>query len=349
VPNPPPISSTAEDGKGTAFSPKISWKLLGLTLLLAVLLAALAFRGVNWREMRRAVSRAHPVYLASAFALLSISYFVRALRWRILLSSMKWITPFTAFWASEMGYLGNCFLPARAGDVIRTVAISRGARISASYALATLLTERIMDVLALALISVASLSAMNGAPSWLLVTTRLAAAAALAGVSGLLIAPQLEQWLRAGLFRLPLRPSFRARLIVLVAEFLLGLRTLRHWGRAPSFGVLTIVIWLMDGLVAITIAGAFDLRVTLAQALLLLAALGLASSIPTTPGYVGVYQFVAITVLIPFGFSRDQALVYIFALQAVTYVVAIVWGGLGLWRTKLIVNEGVRQIRAASE
>ncbi|MCZ2097626.1 MAG: flippase-like domain-containing protein, partial [Anaerolineae bacterium] len=68
------------------------------------------------------------------------------------------------------------------------------------------------------------------------------------------------------------------------------------------------------------------------QALLLLAALGLSSAIPSTPGYVGIYQFVAVTVLVPFGLTQDEALVYIIAFQLVTYVGVTIWGAVGLWR-----------------
>jgi hypothetical protein len=46
---------------------------------------------------------------------------------------------------------------------------------------------------------------------------------------------------------------------------------------------------------------------------------------------VGVYQFVAVTVLVPFGFSRDQALVLVIGLQAVVVGVEIILGTLGLW------------------
>jgi len=45
-----------------------------------------------------------------------------------------------------------------------------------------------------------------------------------------------------------------------------------------------------------------------------------------------VYQFVAVTVLTPLGMFRSQALAQIIVLQAVGYVVVIVWGGTGLWR-----------------
>ena len=39
--------------------------------------------------------------------------------------------------------------------------------------------------------------------------------------------------------------------------------------------------------------------------------MGLASALPSTPGYVGIYQFVAVSVLTPFGFSRTDAIAYI--------------------------------------
>jgi glycosyltransferase 2 family protein len=75
----------------------------------------------------------------------------------------------------------------------------------------------------------------------------------------------------------------------------------------------------------------------------LIAALGLSSAAPSTPGYVGIYQFVAVTVLAPFGFARDEALAFILATQAVNvYAVVIVWGTLGLW------SLGVRSLRGAA-
>jgi hypothetical protein len=61
-----------------------------------------------------------------------------------------------------------------------------------------------------------------------------------------------------------------------------------------------------------------------------LSALGLASAAPSTPGYLGIYQFVAVSVLEPFGLSRSEALVFIVLFQAVVYVVIMVGGGLGL-------------------
>ena len=56
--------------------------------------------------------------------------------------------------------------------------------------------------------------------------------------------------------------------------------------------------------------------------------------------HAGIYQFVAVTLLPPFGFSRSEALAYIIVAQAITYAVVTVWGLLGLWRL------GAQDIRA---
>lgn len=103
---------------------------------------------------------------------------------------------------------------------------------------------------------------------------------------------------------------------------------------AAALAGLTAAVWLIDACVVVQVARAFNLGLALPGALLLLAALGLASAAPSTPGYLGIYQFVAVTVLMPLGFPRDEALVYIIAFQAVSYAVVILWGALGVWRLR---------------
>ena len=120
----------------------------------------------------------------------------------------------------------------------------------------------------------------------------------------------------------------------LLIRFLDGMRSLQNPGRALAFVALTGVIWLADGLGSMLGAYMLRLHLTLPQALLLLAGMGLSSAIPSTPGYVGVYQFAAVTVLTPFGFSKSDALAYILVAQAFNYVVVTTWGLPGLWLSR---------------
>jgi uncharacterized protein (TIRG00374 family) len=303
-------------------------------LLLAGILLLLALRGTDWNEIVRTFQRGQLGYLALASLVLSVSHFSRGLRWRVLLSAEKVIAPATLFWATVVGYLANNFLPARSGDVIRSVMISRVTPLSGSYAFATVVTERIMDVVALVLVSSVALMLLNHVPvpEWLITATRVMALLSVVSVLALFIAPRFEGLLKNLVAWLPLPGSLAARLMGFITGFLLGMRPLRNPGRAARFAALTVLIWLLDAVLAIAVAWAFDLTLRLPEAFLLLAALGLSSAVPSTPGYVGIYQFVAVTVLSLFEFLRHEALVYIIAFQAVSYLVVIVWGTVGLWR-----------------
>jgi len=69
-------------------------------------------------------------------------------------------------------------------------------------------------------------------------------------------------------------------------------------------------------------------------AMLLIVALSLSSALPSTPGYVGVYQFVAVRVLQPFGISPSVAIAFMLVSQAISYAVTGVLGLLAMtWFT----------------
>jgi uncharacterized membrane protein YbhN (UPF0104 family) len=82
-------------------------------------------------------------------------------------------------------------------------------------------------------------------------------------------------------------------------------------------------------------------------ALLLLAGLGLGSALPSTPGYVGIYQFVTVSILAPFGVGHDDALAYSFVSQALGYTVLLLLGLPALysvkdWRQAMAIDETAR-------
>lgn len=311
---------------------KLQWFSIA-TLLLAIILLFLAFRGVDWRQMLAVLQRGRPDYLLLACLTLSVSYFVRGLRWRILLSAEKFVPPVTVFWGTMVGYLGNNLMPARAGDLIRPVVLGRNTNLSKGFILGTILAERGIDLVAVVLISMGVLASLKNPPEWLPNATQVTAGLGLTVLMGLFLVPHYEKLLVDTLTRLRWLPdAFRAKAVFILQRVLLGMRAFQHPIRAVSFAGLTVVVWLIDAYAVILVGHALELSLILPEALLLLAALALSSAIPSTPGYVGVYQFVAVSALPAFGFSRGEALAYIIAFQAMAYSVVILWGFLGLWQ-----------------
>jgi len=327
----------------TTRKPISRWLLL-LTLLLTGLLLFLAFHNVAWDDMLTTARRAQGSFLLLAAAVYGVTYLLRGLRWHLLLSADSVVPRLTAISASNVGYLGNSLLPARAGELIRVVLIGKSSAVSASYALATVVTERVSDAGILILLSLVALQTVKNIPEWLTAASRITALLVVVGVVVFLVIFHYEARIMQLLDRLPLAGHVRARLGLRIQQFLQGARALQNLERMLGYAVLTALIWLLDILFAIFIADSFQLHLALPEAILLLTALGLSSAVPSTPGYVGVFQFVAVTVLVPFGFMKSEALVYILTYQLVTYIVTIILGLLGL----LQIQIKLRSIPAAS-
>jgi uncharacterized protein (TIRG00374 family) len=120
--------------------------------------------------------------------------------------------------------------------------------------------------------------------------------------------------------------GLRERLLVWTAQILAGLRVFHDGGRLMRFGAMTVVIWSVDTAALMVAGAAFGLNFTVTVASLLLCGLGLGSAVAPTPGYVGTYQTVTVTILGPFGISRDAALAFALVSQAMAYVVVVTLG-----------------------
>jgi uncharacterized protein (TIRG00374 family) len=215
---------------------------------------------------------------------------------------------------------------------VRSFLISRRSALSTTYVLTTALSERLMDVIALVLWSSLVLLGMDPKPRWMEDLSRTMAIVAGLGAVAILVLPHTGEWLEKLIEKVPLPTAPRERLIRLTHQVLLGLRAFHDWKRLAGFVALTIVIWLSDAAGTMAGAHALGLEIRFPVALLLLTALGLGSALPSTPGYVGIYQFVAVNVLAPFGMSKDNAMAYILVAQALAYIVVIAFGLPGLYQ-----------------
>jgi uncharacterized membrane protein YbhN (UPF0104 family) len=199
--------------------------------------------------------------------------------------------------------------------------------------LTTALSERMVDAILLVLIGAWALVGLPSKPEWIARAAIPLAVAGTAGAVAIALLPFLAPLWKWTLARLPLPPGIREKLDHLFQQVVLGVRSFHSVRRLGGFFGLAAVIWFADGVIAVVAARALDLSLPFPIAFLLIAGLGLSSALPSTPGYVGVYQFVAVTVLTPFGFRRDDAIAYILLFQAMQYVVITFWGLLALWVT----------------
>lgn len=281
--------------------------LAGKTVLGLALTAALLWwvlrdvePGAVWNEVRRA----DPWLLLGMIATATVSFLLRAARWRVLLlPAFPGVGLRARFGATCIGFAANNLLPARLGEIARAYALTRASAVGLSPSLASLVVERAFDTLVLAFflflaMSLPGFPAGEGSGLLLLRRTALLGAGGFATAFVLLwlMARHPEPTLRlfehtAG--RL-LTPRITDRAIRILAAFIRGLGALH---RPPLFFeavVWTLAVWLCLALSIWLGLLAFGIdRPGPAGSLFLQAVIAFAVAIPASPGFFGVFEAAA--------------------------------------------------------
>ena len=308
--------------------------LLIFTLLFAAVLLYLTLRGLDWVAFWDTIRTGHYEYFFVIASMGAINYFIRSLRWSIFLRADRKIPFRFIFWANMIGYMGNSYLPARAGEFIRSGYLGTATGLGASFVFATAMAERLLDLIALVLIGTICLLWQGHIPPSVFYAVQVMALAGGFGLLIFVIIPFQEKLILQIFHLLPLPARFSGQFSGQISSFLVGMRSLNNPRRLISFISLTAVIWLVDGISTAIGARIISQNLNLGQSLILLSALGLSSAIPSTPGFIGVYQFAAVTVLMPFGFSKAEALALILIIQVINYMLVSFFGILGIWQLR---------------
>ena len=119
---------------------------------LAVGLIAVFLRNADLDRVWSAVAAARADFLVLSLALMALTFVIRAERWQYLLGPLGPTTFRNVFRTTVIGFAASAVLPARAGEVIRPYLLARKEGLSATAAFATILVERVIDLVAVLLL-----------------------------------------------------------------------------------------------------------------------------------------------------------------------------------------------------
>lgn len=270
-----------------------------IVVALAVGLVALFLHNVDMLGVAATIVRARPLWLVLTLVTTVVNLAIRSLRWQYLLEPLGRVSFASSFRATAVGFAATGVLPARAGEVIRPYFLARHERMSATGAFATIILERLLDVVTV-LVLLASyvfvfgrdLAQANPAVfrgvKWAGVTAGGAAGGALLVLFVLAGNPARLAQLFERLERV--LPSTVAGLIARVAEkFAKGLGAIRRPGRLFVALIWSFPLWLCIGLGIYSVSRAFSLAVPFTGSFLMIALLVIGVAVPT-PGAIGGFH-----------------------------------------------------------
>jgi uncharacterized protein (TIRG00374 family) len=256
--------------------------------------------------------------------------FARAVRWRLLLPPKVSLS--RAFWVTNIGYLVSNVLPFRLGDPARAVVIGLDEGVSTAAALSTVVVERVLDMLMVVAL-LAGVIPFVGGVGEAVVAGRIAGGAALAAVAVLIFLAFRPDWGRAVMRRvLGLIPRLDSERLAQSFDGLFdGLAPLRSGRRGLALLAWSVLTWACVVAFYWALIRAFLPQPPPLASPFLVCVVGLGMAIPSSPGAMGVFHYVArLGLTVPFGVPVDQAVTIAFAIHTFQYVLGCLMGLIGL-------------------
>lgn len=315
-------------------------------IAISAILLVWAVRGVRLDEIRHQIANARPWPLALAAIIATLTYLIRLLRWRLLLRNPGGgPLPLGSLWhATAIGFMANAILPFRAGELVRTLAAVRLARVRFTAALSSIAVERIFDGLAVVALLTAGLFASD-LPAGVAVggvsVARAAQAAGAMGVAALVAAILVVAFPLAAerVVRRLLPHAIADRLVGLIEGVRQGLAVLRSPARLAGVVIWSLVLWLVNAFSFYVLFAGFGIEVGFAGALLMQGVLIFGISVQLTPGFVGQFEAAIVAALALYGISNDVGSSYAITYHAATFLPIILLGAWSLARTPVALRD----------
>jgi uncharacterized protein (TIRG00374 family) len=287
----------------------LRWAVAAIATLVCCWLAALR---LDWSELGSTIGELRLLPLTAALAALVGFYLLRALRWRVILGGAQSISD--SFAMSSIGYLVNSALPLQGGELVKVGLLHKRTAITYARGLASILTERTLDVGAIVLLVGASLAygTAVGAPEVAHITpSGLFASLSTwaAAVVAVFCVSALSVWILSKIFdandRL-LSLGGRVRRAA-VNSFVETWQVIKV--RPASFQILglTVAAWGLNLVSVWLTTRAVGLEMTPLEVSLCFGLVTLGLSVPLTPGYVGQYELLWLEVMTLTGINLGPA------------------------------------------
>ena len=281
----------------------------------------LAVRNADLDAVGDTLREADAGLVALAIAAFGVVYLFQAARWRRIAATFA-VRLARFYEMTVSGVAVNNVLPGRLGDFLRARWLALDSGMASGKAFGTVILDRAFDLVVLVGLLIVGIAAVASS-TWL---AQLAAAGAVVvlGIAGVLLFSRVYIGRRErdrherGLVRRLVRDTVER-----LAEPL-GRRHLVIW-----LG-LSLAAWAIWAVAALLVARSLGIDLSVTEALFVTAVLNLGSAVPSSPGYVGTYEWLGVASLGLLDIDHESALAFTILVHAAWYVPTTLFGAVAL-------------------
>jgi uncharacterized protein (TIRG00374 family) len=251
------------------------------------------------------------------------------------------------------------------GEALRPFILYKKENVKFSTSVATVIVERIFDMLGLIIFTVAVIALLPHPAHHDSVVPLSAHEANTIKES---IIPSLKKWTEVfaaagvltivSLFLIVIKPDFFKKVLSMMCFFLPhklkdkifglydsfvhGLKILENKPQTVWMMGLSLIIWVLGGAEIYLLGFSFHMHLPFVGACLVAICLALAVALPQAPGYIGVFHIAVLKSLDIFGIQTTAAQSYAIVLWAISILPSTLMGFFFLWREGIAFREVVK-------
>lgn len=322
---------------------KLNWTSIlkyTLSFAFAIALFAYLYKDINMVDMLDKVAQTNPFWLFASLGTAVISHLSRGWRWGIALKPLGYkLSVLRGFLAVMVGYLANLVLP-RMGEVSRCAIIKKSDNIPVNVSFGTVIVERVIDLIMLALAILITLFVEFDRLNSLIINTLGKKSTTAMNAKYYLLAAFFIGILFL-VFIYLIRNKIKHNVIYQkIVLFLVGIKegvlSLGRLNKQDLFGYVfhSLIIWLAYYGMSYFALLAMDTTANLgwSAGLIILIAGGLGMAAPVQGG-VGFYHLFIAAALVAYGLGEEQGKAFAFMIHSSQLILIIIVGALSLFWT----------------
>ncbi|RZB35041.1 MAG: glycosyltransferase 2 family protein [Desulfobacteraceae bacterium Eth-SRB1] len=337
-------------------------------MLLSTAALYLSFRKVPFTDLATYLTTINYFWILLAVFIALMSFVIRTLRWRFILGTAHTVSFWQAFHPLMIGFMLNCILPCRIGELARPAILQRKDNIPFSTGLATVAAERLFDIILLIMLSIAVFTFVHIDPALdisfgkyhlnretlLTIGTGLfkLGAALIAGViiisfpvsrrvvKRLIMALPAMFFFAGSDFKNRMQKGICTPLTGFLENFVSGFALIKNPKKVGICIVLSTIIWSLAALSYYVMAlGCPGVQLSYFEITAVMIIICLFIALPSVPGYWGLWEAGGIFALSLFGIPAKEGLGFTLTNHVIQIVPVIIAGlvsamimGVNVWQ-----------------
>ncbi len=275
------------------------------------------FKEIDFREVWATLQNFNLYFTIWGVILFLLANVIRGYRWKLMLKPVKDVSALSCIAALFVDILGNNILPARLGDVWRSIAVKHKENVPVTTAFSSLIIERILDGMVILLGAFTGRWIFTEVPE----SMKKAILYLILGITATIMVFAIIYIIHEHRYK-----NCDSKMARQVKKVISALRFLGNLKNTIYILLLSILSWAVEFYSYFYFLKAIGYHGPMSLALFVMVAVNIGVSIPSGPGYFGVFEYSTLLAFYAYGLPKEMGLTYAFITHALRYISGSVVG-----------------------